>query len=63
MAKLKTIRSLSSVKIKVTTEDQPRDFILRQPPEIKRAFRSALHDVEAGTIFPEPLENELEGFY
>jgi len=51
------------VKIKVTLEDQPRDFILRQPPETKRALRAALHGVEAGTVFPEPLEDELEGFY
>ena len=51
------------MKISVTLDDQPRDFIRRQPPEAKRALRDALRAVESGQIFPEALGGELDGFY
>jgi mRNA-degrading endonuclease RelE of RelBE toxin-antitoxin system len=51
------------MKIKVTLEEQPVEFIKRQPPQSRKRLRDALHDVEQGTAFPEPLEDELEGFY
>jgi mRNA-degrading endonuclease RelE of RelBE toxin-antitoxin system len=50
------------MKTKVTLDDQPLDFIRRQPPEAKRALREALHQVEAGKSIPAPLGDELEGF-
>jgi mRNA-degrading endonuclease RelE of RelBE toxin-antitoxin system len=51
------------MKIKVTLEEQPIGFIKRQPPQNRRRLRSALHAVERGAMFPEALEDELEGFY
>ncbi len=51
------------MKIKVTIEPQPRQFIQRQPPEIRKQLREAVHAVERGEIFPAPLEDELDGFY
>lgn len=51
------------MKTKVTLDDQPLDFIGRQPPDVKRSLREVLHEVEAGRLFPIPLEDELEGFY
>jgi hypothetical protein len=51
------------MKIKVTLEQQPVEFIRRQPPQIRKRLRDALHAVEKGAAFPEPLEDELEGFY
>jgi mRNA-degrading endonuclease RelE of RelBE toxin-antitoxin system len=51
------------MRIKVTIEDQPREFIRRQPPDIRKQLREALHALENGEIFSEPLEDELEGFY
>jgi hypothetical protein len=51
------------MKIRVTLDDQPLAFINRQPPATKRKLREALHAVENGTAFPEPLQDELEGFY
>ena len=51
------------MKTKVTLDDQPLEFIRRQPPDVKRTLREALHDVESGQSFPIPLEDELEGFY
>ena len=51
------------MKIKVTLEQQPVDFIKRQPPQIRKRLRNALHAVEQGAAFPELLEDELEGFY
>jgi hypothetical protein len=51
------------MKIKVTLEQQPVEFIKRQPPQSRRRLRDALHAVERGAAFPEPLEDELEGFY
>jgi hypothetical protein len=49
--------------MKVTIEPQPREFIGRQPPVVRRRLREALHAIERGDMFPEPLEDELDGFY
>jgi len=51
------------MKVKITLEQQPLEFIKRQPPENRKRLRDALHAVKRGTAFPEPLEDELEGFY
>jgi mRNA-degrading endonuclease RelE of RelBE toxin-antitoxin system len=51
------------MKIKVTIEPQPRQFIQRQPPEVRKRLREAVHAIERGEIFPAPLEDELDGFY
>lgn len=51
------------MKIKVTLDDQPLEFIRRQSPDNRRTLREALHAVEKGEVFPEPLEDQLEGFY
>lgn len=51
------------MKTKVTLDDQPLDFIRRQPPDTKRALREALRAVESRQAFPIPLEDDLEGFY
>jgi mRNA-degrading endonuclease RelE of RelBE toxin-antitoxin system len=51
------------MKNKILIEDQVVAFIQRQPPETRRRLREALHAVEVGKKFPEPLEDELEGFY
>ena len=51
------------MRIEVIIEEQPREFIQRQPPETRKQLRDALHALENGKVFPEPLEDELEGFY
>jgi mRNA-degrading endonuclease RelE of RelBE toxin-antitoxin system len=51
------------MKNEVIVEDQILHFIQRQPPETRKALREALHAVENGDLFPEPLEDELDGFY
>jgi len=51
------------MKNKVIIEGQVLAFIQRQAPETRQRLREALHSVESGELFPEPLENELEGFY
>jgi mRNA-degrading endonuclease RelE of RelBE toxin-antitoxin system len=51
------------MKNRVVLEDQVVSFVQRQPPETRRRIREALHFVEAGELFPETLEDELEGFY
>ena len=51
------------MRIEVIIEEQPREFIQRQPPAARRKLREAIHAVERGEIFPEPLEDELDGFY
>jgi mRNA interferase RelE/StbE len=51
------------MKIIITIEQQPLDFIRRQPPENRKRLRDALCAVERGSMFPEPLEDSLEGFY
>ena len=47
------------MKTRVTLDDQPLKFIRQQAPDSRRALREALHAIEAGKRFPEPLE----GFY
>jgi len=49
--------------MRVTLEAQPREFIQRQPPEARKRLRESLHAVEHGRLHPEPLEDELNGFY
>jgi mRNA-degrading endonuclease RelE of RelBE toxin-antitoxin system len=51
------------MKTKVVIEDQVLDFIRRQPPATRKLLREVLHAVENGERFPEPLEDELDGFY
>jgi mRNA-degrading endonuclease RelE of RelBE toxin-antitoxin system len=49
--------------MRVTVEPQPREFIRRQPPATRQRLREALRAIERGKMFPEPLDEELEGFY
>jgi mRNA-degrading endonuclease RelE of RelBE toxin-antitoxin system len=49
--------------MKVTVEPQPREFIGRQSPDARKQLREAIHALENDEIFPEPLDDELEGFY
>ena len=49
--------------MKITLEPQPREFMSRQPPETRKRLREILHNVERGKTLPEPLEDELDGFY
>jgi hypothetical protein len=51
------------MKIRVTLDDQPLEFIGRQSPDNRRALREALHEIERGEVSPEPLEGKLAGFY
>jgi hypothetical protein len=50
------------MRIRVTIEPQPREFIRRQPPETRRRLREVIYALENGGVFPDPLEDELEGF-
>jgi mRNA-degrading endonuclease RelE of RelBE toxin-antitoxin system len=49
--------------MRVTVEPQPREFIRRQPPATRQQLREVIHAIEREEIFPEPLDEELEGFY
>jgi len=49
--------------MKVTVEPQPREFIRRQPPGTRLLLRKILHAIERGQSVPEPLDDELDGFY
>jgi mRNA-degrading endonuclease RelE of RelBE toxin-antitoxin system len=51
------------MKTEVTLDDQPLAFIRRQQPAARRKLREALHAIERGEAFPEPLEDELDGFH
>ncbi len=51
------------MKIEVLVEAQPLAFIRRQSPDVRKRLRAAIHAVERGDLFPDPLEDELEGFY
>jgi len=51
------------MKTEVLIEEQPRAFIQRQPPDARKQLRQALHALANGGVFPELLEDELEGFY
>ena len=41
----------------------PSSAASRQPPEARKRLRAAIHAIERGDAFPDPLEDELEGFY
>lgn len=51
------------MKTKVIVEMQVLAFIRRQPPLVRQRLRETLRAIENGEIFPEPLEDELDGFY
>ena len=51
------------MKNKLILEAQVVGFVQRQPPATRRRLRELLHAVENGRIFPEALDDELEGFY
>jgi len=51
------------MKIEVLVKAQPLAFIRRQSPDVRKRLRAAIHAVERGDLFPDPLEDELEGFY
>ena len=51
------------MKIEVLVEAQPLAFIRRQSPDMRKKLRAAIHAIERGDMFPDPLDDELEGFY
>jgi mRNA-degrading endonuclease RelE of RelBE toxin-antitoxin system len=51
------------MKIEVLVEAQALAFIRRQTPDARKKLRAAIHAIERGDSFPDPLEDELEGFY
>ena len=51
------------MKIEVLVEAQPLAFIRQQPPDARKKLRAAIHAIERGDSFPDPLDDELEGFY
>ena len=51
------------MKIEVIVEAQPLAFIRRQSPDARKSLRAAIHAIELGDSFPDPLDDELEGFY
>ena len=51
------------MKIEVIVESQPLTFVRRQSPDTRKKLRAAIHAIERGDSFPNPLEDELEGFY
>ena len=51
------------MKIEVRIEAQPLAFIRRQSPDGRKSLRAAIHSIERGDSFPDPLDDELEGFY
>ena len=51
------------MKIEVLVEAQPLAFIRRQSPDARKRLRAAIHAIERGDAFPDPLDDELEGFY
>jgi hypothetical protein len=50
------------MKIEVLVEAQPLAFIRRQSPDARKRLRAAIHAIERGDSFPDPLDDELEGF-
>jgi mRNA-degrading endonuclease RelE of RelBE toxin-antitoxin system len=54
---------MKTTKIEVIIEEQPLAFIRRQSPDARKKLRAAIHAIERGDSFPDPLEDELEGFY
>ncbi len=51
------------MKIEVLVEAQPLAFIRHQSPDARKKLRAAIHAIERGDAFPDPLDDELEGFY
>jgi mRNA-degrading endonuclease RelE of RelBE toxin-antitoxin system len=51
------------MKIDVLVEAQPLDFIRHQSPDARKKLRAAIHAIERGDSFPDPLDDELEGVY
>lgn len=51
------------MKIEVIIEEQPLAFIRRQAPDTRKSLRAAIHSIQRGENFPEPLTDELDGFY
>ena len=54
---------MKTTKIEVIIEEQPLAFIRRQSPDTRKRLRAAIHAIERGDSFPDPLDDELEGFY
>jgi hypothetical protein len=54
---------MKTTKIEVIIEEQPLAFIRRQSPDARKRFRAAIHAIERGDSFPDPLDDKLEGFY
>ena len=54
---------MKTKKIEVIIEEQPLAFIRRQSPDARKRLRAAIHAIEHGDSFPDPLDDELEGFY
>ncbi|HZF02065.1 MAG TPA: hypothetical protein VE344_09235 [Methylomirabilota bacterium] len=54
---------MKTKKIEVIVEEQPLAFIRRQSPDARKRLRAAIHAIEHGDSFPDPLDDELEGFY
>jgi mRNA-degrading endonuclease RelE of RelBE toxin-antitoxin system len=54
---------MKTTKIEVIIEEQPLAFIRRQSPDARKRLRAAIHAIERGDSFPDPLDDELEGFY
>jgi len=54
---------MKTKKIEVIIEEQPLTFIRRQSPDARKKLRAAIHAIERGDSFPDPLDDELEGFY
>jgi len=44
------------MRIKVTIEPQPREFIQRQAPEVRKQLRDAIHALENGEILRIPMK-------
>ena len=51
------------MKIEVLVEALALAFIRRQTPDARKKLRAAIHAIERGDSFPDPLDDELEGFY
>jgi mRNA-degrading endonuclease RelE of RelBE toxin-antitoxin system len=54
---------MRTTKIEVIIEGQALAFIRRQSPDARKRLRAAIHAIERGDSFPDPLEDELDGFY
>jgi hypothetical protein len=54
---------MKMTKIEVIIEEQPLAFIRLQSPDARKRLRAAIYAIECGDSFPDPLDDELEGFY